>query len=537
MAYLKEHFKYIDKSKKILEINSMDSLEAALDGSQNQAFDYIVASNVMEYVPDMLKFFADVQKNLAESGKLYLTISNKAFSADCYRQPTTFAEIYDIHKKGVKNNPIRAFDYLLTVAPDNALLTDTTAFDLALHIYEQLQNSDEQAGVSLNVFTPESFLLILYSALKLRVFPFKVLFFSAPPEYPDFDVVLEMSESVLETEVANDEAEYVLTVLKNIKKSSLESNIYSNLKFEKPRMKYQKNKGLVSIIVPIYNTEIYLRECLDSILKQTFANWEAILVNDGSTDGCLAICKEYATRDSRFKIVHKENNEGLLLARKAGLENSSGEYIANLDSDDGYKPEFLEKMYAKIVETNADFVWSKVKYRDYNLSDDYQWNENIFKNVSMAFNPEGFKSYMWNKLVKREVYEKVKFPNSHVVYFEDTIQLMQIAFHSKNALQVPEYLYFYRDNLESSSKKLDEQHFANGVFINYICLKIFKMFSAETSPYTNSVINNCCYYGTMYYNEISQEARIKCGIEGIIYTEEFTRTGSPETFSSPSAPI
>ena len=214
MAYNKEHFKYIDMSKKILKEDSVDSWEATLCSSQDETFDYVLASDVIEYVPDVLKFFADVQKKLTENGKLYLTISNKAFSADCYRQPTTFAEIYDIHKRGVQNNPVRALDYLLNVKQNNVLPYNTEAFDLGLQIYERLQKSDEQAGVSLNVFTPESFLLIIYSMLKLRMLPFKVLFFSAPPESPDFDVVLEKSESVLETEMANTEAENVQKALK-----------------------------------------------------------------------------------------------------------------------------------------------------------------------------------------------------------------------------------------------------------------------------------------------------------------------------------
>ena len=209
MTYLKEHFRYIDKSKRILEAGSIDLWEAALDSSQSKAFDYIVASNVIEYVPDVLKFFADVQNILAKNGQLHLTISNKMQTTDRYRQPVTFAEIYDIHKKGVRNNPVRVLDYLLNTNQNGTLPFNTEAFDLGLQIYERLQKSDEQAGVSLNVFTPESFLLILYSALKLRIFPFKVLFFSAPPESPDFDVVLETNE-------ANADAEHILKALKDI---------------------------------------------------------------------------------------------------------------------------------------------------------------------------------------------------------------------------------------------------------------------------------------------------------------------------------
>jgi len=235
MEYIKEHFKGIDKSKRILEAGSIDSWNVALDGSQSEAFDYIVASNLIEYVPDLIKFFADVQNILAESGKLFLTISNKIKTADRYRQPTTFAEIYDIHKRNVRNNPVRTLDCLLNSNQNGTLPFNTEAFDLAIQIYERIQNTDVQTGVSLNVFTPESFLLIIYSMLRLRMIPFKVLFFIAPPEALDFDIVLEKNESILEKEGANANAEYILKILfppkqpniraENIENSSLGSNI------------------------------------------------------------------------------------------------------------------------------------------------------------------------------------------------------------------------------------------------------------------------------------------------------------------------
>jgi glycosyltransferase involved in cell wall biosynthesis len=218
---------------------------------------------------------------------------------------------------------------------------------------------------------------------------------------------------------------------------------------ELPQMKYREQKGLVSIIVPIYNNEISLRECLNSILMQTFENWEAILVNDGSTDNTGKIIDEYVEKDSRFVAIHKQN-EGTLLARKTGLENSRGEFIANIDHDDTYNSQFLEKMHAKITETNADFVCCRCqeiadkKYSAY-YSMDYEWNEDVSRNVAMMLtSAQGMSWLTWDKLIKREIYAKVNFPNTHIIIGEDPIQITQVTYYSKSAAFVSENLYFHK---------------------------------------------------------------------------------------------
>ena len=111
----------------------------------------------------------------------------------------------------------------------------------------------------------------------------------------------------------------------------------------------------VSIIVPIYNTEKYLRPCLDSILAQTYKDFEAILVDDGSTDGSESICDEYAQQDSRFVVVHKQN-EGVAKARITAFEHSKGEMITFIDSDDYVSPDYLSILSKPIIEGDADLV-------------------------------------------------------------------------------------------------------------------------------------------------------------------------------------
>lgn len=111
----------------------------------------------------------------------------------------------------------------------------------------------------------------------------------------------------------------------------------------------------VSVIIPIYNVEKYLRRCLDSVLNQTFADWQAICVNDGSPDGCDKILTEYAARDSRFIVVNKENG-GLSDARNAGLPHATGEYILYLDSDDFIHPQTIEIAYYMAQRDKSDIV-------------------------------------------------------------------------------------------------------------------------------------------------------------------------------------
>lgn len=113
---------------------------------------------------------------------------------------------------------------------------------------------------------------------------------------------------------------------------------------------------LFSVIIPIYNVEKYLRECLDSVARQTFPDFEAILVDDGSPDGSAAICNEYAARDSRFTVIHKKNG-GLVSARKAGIICAGGEYIVNLDGDDRLRTDMLENA-KKIIDAHHPDVLS-----------------------------------------------------------------------------------------------------------------------------------------------------------------------------------
>ena len=114
-------------------------------------------------------------------------------------------------------------------------------------------------------------------------------------------------------------------------------------------------EGLVTIILPIYNTEKYLDRCVNSVLCQSYKNLEIILIDDGSSDFCASKCDEWEHRDSRIKVIHKKN-EGLGEARNTGIKNAAGEYICFFDSDDYIDPEIIEKAIKSIKRNNADIV-------------------------------------------------------------------------------------------------------------------------------------------------------------------------------------
>ena len=176
-----------------------------------------------------------------------------------------------------------------------------------------------------------------------------------------------------------------------------------------------------SIIVPVYNVEQYLRQCIDSILGQTFADFELILVDDGSPDNCPEICDEYAKKDERVKVLHKENG-GLSDARNAGLEIATGEYIAFVDSDDYVAPDMYESLYNLITQNDCDMAICRaviVREQDtpiYEDAEDIKIMDSDTANYQMIYK-RLFGVNAWNKLYKRKLFDKIRFPKG--LLYED----------------------------------------------------------------------------------------------------------------------
>ena len=172
---------------------------------------------------------------------------------------------------------------------------------------------------------------------------------------------------------------------------------------------------LFSVIVPIYNIEKYLRRCVDSVLAQTFTDFELILVDDGSPDGCPAICDEYARADGRIKVIHKANG-GLVSARQAGIRLACGDYVFNLDGDDAICEDALASAAEIIRETHADMV--SFSYRcsvngrlsdvvedlaEEGLYDRVRMEEQIFPKLLSDGNMQHMFYFLWGKAIRREL--------------------------------------------------------------------------------------------------------------------------------------
>ena len=204
----------------------------------------------------------------------------------------------------------------------------------------------------------------------------------------------------------------------------------------------------ISIIIPVYNVEPYIRRCLDSIKAQTFTDFEAIIVDDSSPDGSIKIAMEFVASDSRFKIVTRENG-GLSAARNTGIEHSVGRYIAFIDSDDFIAPTYLEKLYNACEENNADMSYCGFTY--YIDKNGMKKNQMfIVKDCVMEHNEavariisdHGLHSYAWNKLYKRAIFteHKITYPT---MYFEDVATSPKTVFYANKLAVVGECLYFY----------------------------------------------------------------------------------------------
>lgn len=172
-------------------------------------------------------------------------------------------------------------------------------------------------------------------------------------------------------------------------------------------------KPLISIIVPIYNVEPYLQKCVDSVLNQTFQNYELILVDDGSTDNSSKICDEYANKYDYITVIH-QNNAGVSAARNTGLDSSKGEYIFFLDSDDWIERNALEKLISLIKKNNLDLAIIEIKETDNENIVFEKSDEIIFYSgdeiLKFFFNEERLSIVVWNKLYKKELFNKLRFP-------------------------------------------------------------------------------------------------------------------------------
>ena len=204
----------------------------------------------------------------------------------------------------------------------------------------------------------------------------------------------------------------------------------------------------VSVVVPVYNTSLYLKECIDSLVNQTLDDIEIILINDGSTDNSLSIINEYKKKYPQKIIIISQENLGISVARNAGIKVSKGKYIGFVDSDDFVKLDMFEKLYEKIENANCDIV--VCDYQKYTMIDNnYEYidvtknikKDNIYEDPSLIFNIDFGPC---NKLYKKELFNDIKFPINKK--YEDLNAILKVFLEAQKISVIKSPLYIYRQN-------------------------------------------------------------------------------------------
>lgn len=206
-------------------------------------------------------------------------------------------------------------------------------------------------------------------------------------------------------------------------------------------------KELISVIVPIYRVEKYLRRCLDSIINQTYTNLDIILIDDGSDDGCAMICDEYKSKDSRISVIHKTNG-GVSSCRNIGIEKSRGKYIVFVDSDDYVSLNMIEVLYENMISTKSDISIGNFRYvyQDYSIDNYFPKYELVVcDNKKYDYLYDEYYNIVsiipWVKIYKKDLFKNIKYPVGIVE--EDEAVVFDLFKKAKRISYIDEKIYNY----------------------------------------------------------------------------------------------
>lgn len=233
-------------------------------------------------------------------------------------------------------------------------------------------------------------------------------------------------------------------------------------------------KPEISVIVPVYNAEAYLLQCVNSILNQSFKNFELLLVNDGSTDRSGIICDELIKKDERIRVFHK-NNGGVSSARNIGLDNAQGKWVSFVDSDDWIEPNMLDEVLQEAIKNDAEVVFIDLKYHypsESKVYKTYRWKDNpqvaLLDYLKKTRNVPGWALIKYS-IIKNNNY---KFPENLTIY-EDFHLMVRLVYKSNAIAQVEKPLYNYRMqdysivHTTTHNRTLLDQAWAYNSILNY----------------------------------------------------------------------
>lgn len=226
-------------------------------------------------------------------------------------------------------------------------------------------------------------------------------------------------------------------------------------------------KVKISVIIPVYNVEKYLKRCLDSVVNQTYKNLEIILIDDGCTDGSGNICDEYAAKDKRIIVIHKENG-GLSNARNKGLDICTGEYISFIDSDDWIEKDFYEYVFNNVK--NSDLL-----IFDYYITNGKNSKRIKYKNIEFEISKEKclmeltkaeIQSYAWNKVYKVNLFDDIRFPKGR--NYEDQAIMHLIVEKSTKIKYCNKAFYNYYQNQNGITHTVNYKNYRDFLYVNIL---------------------------------------------------------------------
>ena len=283
-------------------------------------------------------------------------------------------------------------------------------------------------------------------------------------------------------------------------------------------------KPLISIIVPCYNAEKYLYECLNSVISQSYENWECLLINDGSKDKTLPILEEFSSKNNRFKVFSQEN-KGLSATRNLGIENAKGDYLFFLDSDDLISKNSLQVFVNEINDEIEILTGIIATVNGENLEKISQLQhpkegtiffENNRQEVLIRTMEFGLAPVAQNRLYRRLFLEKFNLKFKNRIFHEDELWFFETMFHAKNVKFINEETYLYRtDNSESITKNVGEKNLNSYleileiIFENYYKTNSDSYKKAIVERYLNYLKKLIIDFSIREKNKLSHDSRLK----------------------------